>query len=88
MLESLINKLKVSKPSKSNESNNEVIDMPSKETSEKHDSSKPINKVLSAILLFRAQREECLRKKAIELGKNPDVFVTIIEKDRLDSTTF
>ncbi|PKY58576.1 hypothetical protein RhiirA4_480603 [Rhizophagus irregularis] len=36
----------------------------------------------------RRQRENCLRKRAVELGENPDVFVTITEKDRLDSITF
>ncbi|CAG8756808.1 8191_t:CDS:1 [Cetraspora pellucida] len=40
------------------------------------------------ILLFRAQHKECFRKKAIELDKNPSIFITITEKDRLDSITF
>jgi hypothetical protein len=61
--------------------------MPSKETNVKPDSPKS-NEVSSAILLSRAQREERLRKKAVELGEDPDVFVTITEKDRLDSITF
>ncbi len=50
--------------------------------------SKPINEVSFAILLSRAQREERLRKKAVELEENPDVFVTITEKDRLDFIAF
>ncbi|CAG8549884.1 16032_t:CDS:2, partial [Cetraspora pellucida] len=36
----------------------------------------------------RAQREERLRKRAIELGENPDDFMTITKKDKLDSITF
>ncbi len=65
-----------------------VVDMPPKETSDECDSSKPINEVSSAILLSKAQREKRLRKKAVELEKDPDVFVTITEKDRLDSIAF
>ncbi|GES87674.1 hypothetical protein GLOIN_2v1877063 [Rhizophagus clarus] len=42
---------------------------------------KPSNEVSSAILLNRAQREQRLRKWAINHGKDPDVFVTITEKD-------
>ena len=64
----------------------EVVNMPPKETPT--DSPKPINQVSSTILLFRAQREERLRKKAFELGEDPDIFMTITEKDRLDSITF
>ncbi|CAG8635551.1 2167_t:CDS:1, partial [Paraglomus occultum] len=36
----------------------------------------------------REQREVRLRKKAIELGEDPDKFVTITEKDKLDSIAF
>ncbi|CAG8766970.1 365_t:CDS:10 [Cetraspora pellucida] len=61
-----------------------VPDMPFKET----DSFKPINKVSSAILLSRAQREERLRKRAIKLSEDPDKFMTITEKDRLNSIAF
>ncbi|PKC57842.1 hypothetical protein RhiirA1_471874 [Rhizophagus irregularis] len=85
--ESPINKPKVGKPPESNESSNEVVNLSSKETNVKHDSPKP-NEVSSAILLARQQREERLRKKAVELGENPDAFVTITEKDRFDSITF
>ncbi|PKB95735.1 hypothetical protein RhiirA5_385815 [Rhizophagus irregularis] len=53
----------------------------------KHDSPKP-NEVSSAILLARQQREERLRKKAVELDENPDAFVIITKKDRFDSITF
>ena len=67
---------------------NKVVNMPPKETSDKHDSPEPINQVSSAILLARAQREERLRKKAVELSKDPDVFITITKKDRLDSIAF
>ena len=81
MPESLINKPEISKPPESNESNNEVVDILPKETSNKRDSSKPINEVSSAILLFRAQHKECLRKWAINHGENPDIFMTITEKD-------
>src|SRR3954447_11411045 len=65
---------------------NEVVNMPPKETPT--DSPKPINQVSSAILLFRAQREERLRKRAVKLGEDPDVFVTITEKNRLNSIAF
>ena len=64
----------------------EAVNIPPKEILT--DSPKPINQVSSAILLSRAQREERLRKKAVELGEDPDVFITITEKDRLDSITF
>ena len=43
MLESLINKLKVCKPSESNEFSNEVMNLSPKEISVKRNSSKPIN---------------------------------------------
>ncbi|CAG8590616.1 11296_t:CDS:1, partial [Diversispora eburnea] len=36
----------------------------------------------------REQRETRLRQKAIELGEDPDKFVTITEKDKLDSIAF
>src|SRR6185312_14769676 len=36
----------------------------------------------------REQREIRLRQKAIELGEDPDKFVTITEKDKLDSIAF
>jgi hypothetical protein len=62
------------------------MNTPPKETPT--DSPKPINQVSSDILLARAQREERLRKKAVELGENPDAFVIITEKDRLDSKAF
>ena len=52
------------------------------------DFPKPINQVSSAILLTRQQCKECLRKKTVKLEKNSDVFVTITEKDRLDSIAF
>ena len=48
--------------------------MPPKEINDECDSSKPINELSSAILLARAQREERLRKKAVKLGEDPDVF--------------
>ncbi|GES83069.1 highly derived D5-like helicase-primase [Rhizophagus clarus] len=40
------------------------------------------------ILSSRAQREERLRKRAVELGEDLDAFVTITEKDGLDSIVF
>ena len=66
--ESLINKPKVSKPPKSNESSNEAVNLSPKETSVKRDLPKP-NEVSSAILLSRAQREECLRKRQSNLKR-------------------
>jgi hypothetical protein len=53
-----------------------------------NDEPETINQVSSDILMARAQREERLRKKAVELGEDPDAFVTITEKDRLDSKGF
>ena len=38
--------------------------------------------------LTREQREVRLREKAIELGEDPDKFVTITDKDKLDSIAF
>ncbi|PKY59484.1 hypothetical protein RhiirA4_482268 [Rhizophagus irregularis] len=67
---------------------NEVVNMPSKETSDKYDPPEPINQISSAILLVRQQRKDRLRKRAVELGEDPDVFVTITKKDRLDSIAF
>ena len=52
------------------------------------DSPNPNNQVSFAILLARQQRKDHLRKRAVELGEDPDVFVTITEKDRLDSIAF
>ncbi len=51
---SLINKPKVSKPPEFNESSNEVVNIPLKEISKKHNSSELINEVSFAILLSRA----------------------------------
>ncbi|RIB08433.1 hypothetical protein C2G38_2211653 [Gigaspora rosea] len=36
----------------------------------------------------REQREAHLRQRAIELGEDPDVFITITDKDKLDSISF
>ena len=71
----------------------EVVNMSPKETmgfqrDRPTDSPKPINQVSSAILLARQQRKDHLRKRAVELGEDLDVFVTITEKDRLDSIAF
>ncbi|RHZ84965.1 hypothetical protein Glove_74g167 [Diversispora epigaea] len=43
---------------------------------------------LSPTYPAREQREARLRQKAIELGEDPDKFVTITEKDKLDSIAF
>jgi hypothetical protein len=83
--EPVIDKPETSKLSDS-KSISETVNMPPKEIPT--DSSKPINQVLSDILMARTQREERLRKKVVELGENPDIFMTITEKDRLDSITF
>jgi hypothetical protein len=56
-----------------------VIDEP--ETSKSPKPIKSSNEVSSAILLNRAQREQRLRKWAIDHGEDPDVFVIITEKD-------
>ncbi|GBB86183.1 hypothetical protein RclHR1_12630001, partial [Rhizophagus clarus] len=85
--EPLIDGPETSKHPESDEPICEVVYTPPKETNVKPDSPKS-NEVSSAILLSRAQREERLRKKAFELGEDPDVFMTITEKDRLDSITF
>jgi hypothetical protein len=75
---------------KSIEPISEAVNIPPKEMIGplKTDSPKPINQVSSDILMARTQREERLRKKAVELGEDPNVFVTITEKDRLDSKAF
>ena len=65
---------------------NEVVNMSPKET--QTNSPKPVTEVSSAILQARQQRKERLRKRAVELGEDLDVFMTITEKDRLDSTAF
>ncbi|PKY34426.1 hypothetical protein RhiirB3_454114 [Rhizophagus irregularis] len=65
---------------------NEIVNMPPKVIPT--DSFKPINQVSSNILMVRTQQEEHLRKKAVELGEDPDIFMTITEKDRLDSIAF
>src|SRR2546423_6194874 len=62
------------------------MNMPLKETLT--NSPKPITEVSSAILLTRQQREERLRKKVVKLEEDPDVFVIITEKDRLNSIAF
>ncbi|CAG8483292.1 11607_t:CDS:2 [Paraglomus brasilianum] len=36
----------------------------------------------------REQREIRLRQKAIELGEDPEIFITITDKDKLDSIAF
>ncbi len=85
--EPVIDEPETSRLSESIEPINEVVNLPPREIPT--DSPKPnSNELLSAILLARAQREERLRKKAVELGENPDVFMTITKKDRFDSTTF
>ena len=91
--EPVIDEYETSKHPESIEPICEVVNMSSKETmgSQRNhptDSPKPINQVSSAILLARQQREYRLRKRAVKLGEDPDIFVTITEKDRLDSTAF
>src|SRR5438046_1798075 len=39
-------------------------------------------------LILREEHEKHLRKKAVELGEDPDKFVTITEKDKLDFSSF
>ena len=48
----------------------------------------PQQKVLPSILLFRAQHEKRLKKKAIELGEDPDKFMTITDDDKRNSISF
>ncbi|RGB36904.1 hypothetical protein C1646_757497 [Rhizophagus diaphanus] len=87
--EPVIDGLETSKHPESNEPICEIVNTPPKETTSKlSNSSKPINEVSSAILLSRAQREERLRKKAVEFGKNSNAFMIITKKDRLDSIAF
>ena len=68
-----------SEASKTSKTPEPAIDEP--ETSKPPKSIEPINEVSSAILLTRAQREERLRKWAIDHGEDPDIFMTITEKD-------
>ena len=91
--ESVINKHETSKHPESIKPICEVINMSSKEIigSQKDcltNFPKPINQVSSAIFLARQQHEDHLRKRAVELEEDPDIFITITEKDRLDSTAF
>ncbi|RGB23406.1 hypothetical protein C1646_774551 [Rhizophagus diaphanus] len=65
--EPVIDKPEVGKFLESIKPINKIMNMPPKEA----DPLKP-NEVSSAILLSRAQREERLRKKAVELGEDPD----------------
>ncbi|RIA82627.1 hypothetical protein C1645_835052 [Glomus cerebriforme] len=65
------------------------------ETSKPPKPIEPISNMMKApkpssneILSARAQREERLRKWAIDHGEDPDIFITITKKDRLDSITF
>ncbi|CAG8659989.1 466_t:CDS:1, partial [Paraglomus occultum] len=59
---------------------------------ESHNQSRPYGcgtaKTYSSGYLTREQREARLRQKAIELGEDPDKFVTITKKDKLDSIAF
>ncbi|RIA98278.1 hypothetical protein C1645_813008 [Glomus cerebriforme] len=80
----VVNELETSKLSESIKPISEVMNTFPKET----DSSKPINEILSTILLTRQQHEEHLRKRAAKLGEDPDVFMTITEKDKLNSIAF
>jgi len=54
----------------------------------KTDFSKTINKVPSTLIPAKQQCKERLKKRIIKLSKNLDIFMTITEKDRLDSTAF
>ncbi|GBC40917.2 hypothetical protein GLOIN_2v1814667 [Rhizophagus irregularis DAOM 181602=DAOM 197198] len=45
------------------------------------DKPEPSNKKASSTFLARQQREERLRKWAIDHGEDPDIFMTITEKD-------
>ena len=89
-----------SESTKASEQSEPVINKP--ETSEPLESIKPISEVVktpseniessSKEVFFtfsnRTQQEEHLRKRAIKLDEDPNVFVIITEKDRLNSTTF
>ncbi len=63
-----------------------LIDKP--EASKPSKFIEPSNKEASFTFLARQQREDRLRKRVVKLGEDPDIFVTITEKDRLDSTVF
>ncbi|RGB22450.1 hypothetical protein C1646_776084 [Rhizophagus diaphanus] len=79
-IELMIDELETNKLPESIEPICEVVNTPPKETSVKCDLPKP-NEVSSAILLSRVQREEHLRKWAIDHDEDPDIFMTITEKD-------
>ncbi|RIA98845.1 hypothetical protein C1645_812335 [Glomus cerebriforme] len=85
--ELVIDSSDTSKHSESIEPICKVINTPPKETSVKHNLSKP-NEVSSAILLSRDQCKNHLRKRAVKLEENPNVFVTITKKDKLNSIRF
>ena len=48
----------------------------------------PTGEISPSILLSRTQREERLKKKAIELGEDPDKFATITDEDKRNSISF
>ncbi|PKK41081.1 hypothetical protein RhiirC2_722855, partial [Rhizophagus irregularis] len=75
--EPVINEPKTIELSESIKPINKITNISSKENKP----PEPINQVSSDILLFRVQREQRLRKWAIDHGEDPDVFVTITEKD-------
>ncbi|CAG8650271.1 10447_t:CDS:1, partial [Diversispora eburnea] len=58
------------------------------ETKSRNEEATTQAETLSPTYPARKQREVCLRQKAIELDEDPDKFVTITEKDKLDSIAF
>jgi hypothetical protein len=62
--------------------------VPSLDKGKEVEQEAPKQGVPSSILLSRAQREERLRKKAIELGEDPDKFITITAEDKSNSLTY
>ena len=72
--------------SKTSELSEPLIDK--SEASKPSESIELSNKEASFTFLARQQREDRLRKRAVEFEEDLDVFVIITEKDRLDSIAF
>ena len=82
----IVSTSRTSEISKTSELSEPLIDKP--EASKPSESIELSNKEASFTFLARQQREDRLRKRVVKLGEDPDIFVTITEKDRLDSTVF
>ncbi len=81
LFESVIDKSKTNKPLESIKPISEII-----KTS--FENIKPSSKEGSFTFLNRQQHKKYLKKKAIKLDEDSDIFMTITKKDRLNSIAF